>query len=148
MTVEGIFILYGAFFGGLSPGVAVAIAVVHLAGLALALWGFCRAFRRFFSTDDLIVPVMATGIVLNLAAYILSVVPATWFDTREIAVVLPFGAVLAGRLLAGTLDQGVAAAGAGRRAGLLRDRPRIRNGAARPLRHRAAGRRRGSRPIT
>jgi hypothetical protein len=103
VTVEGFFILYGAFFGGVSPGVATAIAVLHLAGLALALWGICRAFRRFFSADDLIVPVLATGIVINLAAYIYSVIPVTWFDTREIVVVLPFGAVLAGRLLAGTL---------------------------------------------
>jgi hypothetical protein len=44
--------------------------------------------------------VLATGIVLNLAAYIFSIVPSTWFDTREISAVLPFGAVLAGRLLA------------------------------------------------
>ena len=100
LTIEGIFTVYGAYFGGLSSGVAVALAVVHLAGLALALWGVCRAFRRFFSTSDLIVPVLATGIVINLAAYILSVRPATWFDTREILAVLPFGAVLAGRLLA------------------------------------------------
>ena len=103
VTVEGIFIMYGAFFGGLSPGVAAVIAVVHLAGLALAVWGVGRAFRRFFSTDDLIVPVMAAAIAINLVAYIVSVVPVTWFDTREIVVVLPFGAVLAGRLLAGTL---------------------------------------------
>ena len=103
VTVEGILIMYGAFFGGVSSWVTAAIAVLHLAGLALAVWGTCRAFRRFFSADDLIVPVMATGIVLNLAAYLLSVIPATWFDTREIVVVLPFGAVLAGRLLAGTL---------------------------------------------
>ena len=82
---------------------AVAIAVVHLAGLALAAWAFCRAFRRFFSAEDLIVPVMAMGIVFNLAAYIFSVIPVTWFDTREIPAVLPFGAVLAGRLLAETL---------------------------------------------
>jgi len=87
----------------LSPGVAAVIAVVHLAGLALAVWGVGRAFRRFFSTDDLIVPVMAAAIAINLVAYIVSVVPVTWFDTREIVVVLPFGAVLAGRLLAGTL---------------------------------------------
>jgi hypothetical protein len=79
--------------------VDVAIALVHLAGLALALWGVCRAYRRFFSAD-LIVPVLATGIVINLAAYIFSVVPVNWFDTREISAVLPFGAVLAGRLLA------------------------------------------------
>lgn len=103
VTVEGVFIMYGAFFGGISPGLKAAIAVLHLAGLALAVWGVGRAFRRFFSTDDLIVPVIATGIVLNLAAYLFSVIPLTWFDTREIVVVLPFGAVLAGRLLAGTL---------------------------------------------
>jgi hypothetical protein len=103
VTVEGIFIMYGAFFGGLSPGVAAVIAVVHLAGLALAVWGVGRAFRRFFSAEDLIVPVMAAGIAINLVAYIVSVVPVTWFNTREIVVVLPFGAVLAGRLLAGTL---------------------------------------------
>ena len=103
LTLDGFFILYGAYFGGLSSEVAAAIAVVHLAGLALAVWGTCRAFRRFFSADDLIAPVMATGIVINLAAYIYSVIPVTWFDTREIAAVLPFGAVLAGRLLGGTL---------------------------------------------
>jgi hypothetical protein len=99
LTVEGILTLLGAGFSGVSPGVATAFAVVHLAGVALVLWGFCRAFRRFFSAD-LIVPVMATAIVVNLAAYVVSVVPATWFDTREIAVALPFGAVLAGRQLA------------------------------------------------
>ena len=100
LTVEGILTLYGANFAGLSSGVAVAIALVHLAGLALALWGVCRAFRRFFSASDLIVPVLATAIVINLAAYTSSIVPLTWFDTREIPAVLPFGAVLAGRLLA------------------------------------------------
>jgi hypothetical protein len=100
LTMEGILTLYGADFVGLSSGVATAIALVHLAGVALALWAVCRAFRRFFSASDLIVPVMATGIVINLAAYTFSIVPVTWFDTREIPAVLPFGAVLAGRLLA------------------------------------------------
>jgi hypothetical protein len=46
---------------------------------------------------------MVTGIVFNLGAYFFSTVPATWFDTREIVAVLPFGAVLAGRQLAGPL---------------------------------------------
>ena len=104
LTIEGILDLYGAGFSGVSPGVATAFAVVHLAGVALALWAFLRAFRRFFSAD-LIVPLLAVGIVFNLAFYVLSVVPATWFDTREIAVVLPFGAVLAGRLLAEPLTR-------------------------------------------
>ena len=99
LTMEGILTLFGAGFAGLPPGVATVFAVLHLVGVALVLWGFCRAFRRFFSAD-LIVPVMATGIVLNLVAYAASVVPAGWFGTREISVVLPFGAVLAGRQLA------------------------------------------------
>jgi hypothetical protein len=102
VTIQGILILYGASFTGRSSGVQVAFAVVHLAGVALALWAVCRAFRRFMSAD-LIVPVMATGIVINLAAYIPSIIPTTWFGTREIPSVLPFGAVLAGRLLAGPL---------------------------------------------
>jgi hypothetical protein len=104
LSIEGILNLYGADFVGLSPGWALATALVHLVGVALALAGFLLAFRRFFSAE-LIVPVLATGIVFNLAFYILSTVPATWFDTREISVVLPFGAVLAGRLLAGPLTR-------------------------------------------
>jgi hypothetical protein len=102
-AAEGILTLYGADFAGLPSGLAAAIAVVHLAGVALALWGVCRAFRRFFSASDLIVPLMAAGIVVNLVGYILSSVPSGWFDVREIPAVLPFGAVLAGRLLAGSL---------------------------------------------
>ena len=100
VTIQGILIVYGADFLGMSPGVAAAIAVVHLTGLALALWALCRAFRRFFSASDLIVPVLTTGIVINLAIYIPSIIPTTWFATREIQAVLPLGAVLAGRLLA------------------------------------------------
>jgi hypothetical protein len=102
LTAVGVLKLYGADLTGTS-GVTAAFAAVHLAGLVLALWGICRAYRRFFSTTDLVVPVMATGIAVNLAAYIFSTVPATWFDAREIAAVLPFGAVLAGRQLAGPL---------------------------------------------
>jgi len=105
LTIEGILNLYGADFVGMPVGPALAVAIVHLAGVALALWGFCRAYRRFFSSTDLIVPVLATGIVFNVAAYAFSVVPSTWFDTREIAAVLPLGAVLAGRQLAEPLSR-------------------------------------------
>jgi hypothetical protein len=102
LSIEGILNLYGADFVGLSWGWTLVTALVHLVGVALALAGFFLAMRRLFS-GDLILPVMATGVVFNLVFYILSTVPATWFDTREIAVVLPFGAVLAGRQLAGPL---------------------------------------------
>jgi hypothetical protein len=82
--------------------VAIVIAVVHLVGVGLAVWGVCRAFRRFFS-GDLITSLLAAAIVINLAAYVFSIDPQTLFDTREILALLPFGAVLAGRLLSGSL---------------------------------------------
>jgi hypothetical protein len=115
LTMEGILNIYGADFFGVSAGnaggpasgslgttVAVVIALVHLVGVGLAIWGVGRALRRFFSSD-LIASLLAAGIVINLAAYVFSIDPQTLFDTREIVALLPFGAVLAGRLLTGSL---------------------------------------------
>src|SRR6201989_138740 len=116
LTLEGILNVYGADFfhlsngsllgpglGGLPLAVGVALAAVHLVGMALAAWGFFRAFRYFFDPADLISPVLATAITINVAAYVVSVIPVGVFDTREIVAVLPFGAVLAGRMVPGRL---------------------------------------------
>jgi hypothetical protein len=116
LTLEGILNVYGADFfhlsngsllgpglGGLPMAAGVALAAVHLVGVALAVWGFFRAFRYFFDPGDLVSPVLATAIAVNVAAYMLSVVPVSVFDTREIVAVLPFGAVLAGRMVPGRL---------------------------------------------
>jgi len=103
LTGEGLLGLYGAGFSGLPLGAQTAIAAVHLAGLGLAAWALCRALRRFFRCDDLLVQVLAVGILADLAAFAFSSLPRTIWDTRQISAVLPFGAVLAGRLLAGDL---------------------------------------------
>jgi hypothetical protein len=116
VTLEGILNVYGADFfhisqnspfgpalGGLPVAVGVALAAVHLVGVALAAWGFFRAFRHFFDPSDLISPVLATAIAINVAGYMLSIVAGGIFDTREILAVLPFGAVLAGRMVTGSL---------------------------------------------
>jgi hypothetical protein len=118
LTVEGILNVFAADFlhlskssllgpslGGLPMAAGIALAAVHLVGVALAVWGFFRAFRYFFDPSDLVSPVLATAIVVNVAAYVLSIVPVTLFDTREIVAVLPFGAVLAGRMVPGTLTR-------------------------------------------
>jgi hypothetical protein len=115
-TVGGIRNMYGADFihislnwpfgpqlGGLPLSVGVALAALHFVGLALAVWGFFRAFRYFFDPGDLVSPVLATGIVINVAAYVPSIVSARIWDAREIVAVLPFGAVLAGRMVPGAL---------------------------------------------
>ncbi|MGC2006536.1 hypothetical protein, partial [Trebonia sp.] len=112
VAVLGIVDMYGADFvhlsndapfgpqlGGLPVAVGAALAAVHLVGLALAVWGFFRAFRYFFDPGDLVSPVLATGIVINVAAFVSSIISAGIWDAREIVAVLPFGAVLAGRMV-------------------------------------------------
>jgi hypothetical protein len=77
----------------------VGIAFLHLVGVALAAWGLGRVLRQFFSCADRISQVLAVGIGVNLAAYLMSATPTTYWSARELAGVLPAGAVLAGRML-------------------------------------------------
>ena len=75
-----------------------AIAWLHAPGIALAVAAFAVAVWRVPCPRDLVSDVLAVGIVVNLAGFVASVIPAAAFDTREMAAVLPFGAVLAGRV--------------------------------------------------
>jgi hypothetical protein len=50
---------------------------------------------------DLVTGVLVTGIGVNLAVFVFTTMPVSVWSAREIAGVLPAGAVLAGRLLAG-----------------------------------------------
>ena len=103
LTGQGVLGLYGADFFDLPFGPQMFIALVHLAGVILAGWAVCRALRRFFRCDDLLVQVLVTGIVVNLAVFAFSNLPFSLWDARNMSPVLAFGAVLAGRLLAGDL---------------------------------------------
>jgi hypothetical protein len=99
LTGEGLLELFGADFIGVGSGRATVFAVVHLVGFALAVIGFCVAVRWFFRRDAIIESVLVSGIVIDVAAYLAGVQAVNMLSTREIAPVLPFGAVLAGRLL-------------------------------------------------
>jgi hypothetical protein len=104
LLVQSICGLYGAdLFGMSSIGLNGAIALLHLVGLALAGWGLWLVIRRFFSCADLIAQILAVGILINLVAYLLSTTPETYWSAREVAVVLPYGAVLAARMLGSRL---------------------------------------------
>jgi hypothetical protein len=99
VTGEGLLALFGAKPQG--PAAAMAFALLHLAGVALVAWAICRVARRFLSWPDLVSQVLVAAIVLNIVVYIPSTLAnATDLNAREFAVVLPFGAVLAGRVLA------------------------------------------------
>ena len=103
LTGQGVLGLYGADFIDMPFGPQMIIALLHLVGVILAGWAVCRALRRFFRCDDLIVQVLVTGIVVNLAVFAFSNLPYSLWDARNMSPVLAFGAVLAGRLLAGDL---------------------------------------------
>ena len=131
LAVDGILNVFGADFlhlskssllgpslGGLPMAAGIALAAVHLVGVALAVWGFFRAFRYFFDPSDLVPPVLATALVVNVAVYVLSIAPVTLFDTRDIVAVLPFGAVLAGRMVPWYAGRVAATAEAGHGLGL------------------------------
>lgn len=99
LTAEGLLALFGADFVG-ARGANLLFAVVHLAGVALALWAMALVLRRFFTGAGLIDQVLWVAVVLNVALYLPSTL-VTLLNSRELAVVLPFAAVLTARALAG-----------------------------------------------
>jgi len=112
-TFQGVLELFGANFYQARPGIEVAFAVVHLTGAVLVACGVVLALVRFFRFQDLVIPVLAVGIVLNLAAYLTSLRSHGILDTREIGGVLGLGAALAGRMFG---ERALAAVLAARRA--------------------------------
>jgi hypothetical protein len=105
VTAEGLLALFGAKPQG--PAAALAFALVHLAGVALVVWAMARVARHFLSWPDMISQILLVAMVINVVAYVPSTLAdATDLNAREFAIVLPFGAVLAGR----TLAPGLAAA--------------------------------------
>jgi hypothetical protein len=110
---QGLLMLFGADISGASSAsassagpapagtaLAVAFAVVHLAGVALAVAGVATALRRLAAPGrpaDLIESLLLAGIAVDLAGYLAGVQAVNILSTREIAPVLPFAAVLAGR---------------------------------------------------
>lgn len=95
---HGILSLFGAEVTTAPSGPRTVLAWLHAPGIALAVAAFAVVAWRVPNQRDLVGDVLAVGIVVNLAGFVASVIPATPFDTREIAALLPFGAVLAGRV--------------------------------------------------
>jgi hypothetical protein len=113
VTGQGLLALFGAKPQG--PAIEMAFAVVHLAGVALVAWAIVEVARRFLRWPDLVSQILLVAMVVNVLVYVPSTLAdATDLNAREFAIVLPFGAVLAGRTLASRL------LGEGKQAGWLR----------------------------
>lgn len=103
-TGYNLLILFGANFFGQQTAFGVALALLHLVGVALGLWGVLAGLRGFFSrTADRVTQILVAGTVIILAAGALGNYMSKIVGAHEIITVLPFSAVLAGRLLAGRL---------------------------------------------
>jgi hypothetical protein len=98
MTLQDTLNLFGADVGVAHPGPQTVFAWLHAPGIAIAAAAFGLAVWRVPGRGDLISDVLAVGLVVNLACFAASVIPATPFDARELAAALPYGAVLAGRI--------------------------------------------------
>ncbi|MBV9451791.1 MAG: hypothetical protein JO345_38475 [Streptosporangiaceae bacterium] len=95
--------IFGANYAGLS-GVQLVLAFLHLASVAVvvaavavAAWRFVRRFYWRDGGLELVDMILASAIVVNVALYMLT--NASGLAAHEVAIIVPFGAVLAARLL-------------------------------------------------
>jgi hypothetical protein len=94
----GLLALFGASFQGAGGQPAIALAALHLIGVAAAALALVVTVSRFFGRG-LVDQVLAVAIVAALVLYVGSNFSSGILNGREIGVVLPFGAALAGRTL-------------------------------------------------
>jgi hypothetical protein len=103
-TGYNLLILFGADFFGQQTTVGVVLALLHLAGVALALCGLLIGLFGFFGrAADRVNQVLVASTVIIVAAGMFGNYMSEVVGAHEIVTVLPFCAVLAGRLLAGQL---------------------------------------------
>jgi len=101
--------IYGADYRGLAGG-PYYIALLHMVSLALVGLALLLVAWRFFAGAALVDQVLAVAIVGNIVLFVTT--GAGSQGPHEIAVVAPFGAALAARMLAGSQDSRTRAEGA------------------------------------
>jgi hypothetical protein len=87
--------VFGADYAGLH-GIWLVLAFLHLASVLVVGWALARVARRFFRVS-LADQVLAAAIVLNVVLYLLT--NAADEAAHEVAVIVPFSAALAARVL-------------------------------------------------
>ena len=106
---ESLLLLFGANGQG-NHGLAAFLEQFHLIGLALAGLALLAALIWFLTRVDRVTQVVAAAAVATMAAAIFTIELSSVGQAHEVAVLLPFGAVLAGRVLPGLLPDRVGAA--------------------------------------
>jgi hypothetical protein len=99
LTGQGLLTLFGADFFSPQSGLDVAFAALHLVGVAAVAVALVLALAQLGRDRDLVVPGLAVAIVFNIVTFVPSLFVQDLKSAREISAVLPFGAILAARLL-------------------------------------------------
>ncbi|HTU75392.1 MAG TPA: hypothetical protein VMG38_17910 [Trebonia sp.] len=94
-------VLAGANFIGVHPQIRAGFELLHLVGATLGGVAILVAAWRFLRDRDLITQLLLAGIVANLVTFVVGTHAVELTYTHEMSDVLPFGAALAGRVLAG-----------------------------------------------
>jgi hypothetical protein len=95
-------------FGASTPSHAAltrGLALLHLAGLGVAIWGFGAALRRF-PRLGLVDQLLVAAVLINLLTYVLFTPGALLYSARDYSAVLPLSAALAGRIVGRRLLSG------------------------------------------
>jgi hypothetical protein len=115
VTFQGVLELFGANVFDARSAVEAVFVWLHLVGVVLVLCALGLALGGLFRPQEPLIPVFAVAIVVNVATYMFSLHALDIQGAREIAAVLPLGAVLAGRMLGEPLLRLVQGASGGRR---------------------------------
>jgi hypothetical protein len=116
---KGLALLFGAYLPDLDGPVALSTGVVKIVGLLLVaaalgetvgrvVRGLVRRRRAASPAGgpaggDRVTELVAASILVNLGAFVVSTLPVDLLSARQIAVVLPMGAALAGRVFGARL---------------------------------------------
>jgi hypothetical protein len=104
MLGESILVLFGANYFDQTSATLRLITFAHLAGLAVALAGLLAASRLLLARRlDRVSQILLTAITVMLIAGLLGTHLLDILAAHEVAVIGPFGAALAGRMLGGAL---------------------------------------------
>jgi len=88
--------IFGANYEGLS-GLQMLLAFLHLAGVFVVVLAVLVAAWRYLRGLGLVEQILVVAIVVNVALYMLT--NASGLAAHEVAIIVPFGGVLAARLL-------------------------------------------------
>lgn len=97
-TVYNVLILFGADFIGQPMGISAIFALLHLVGVALGFCALWAGVRGFFTRMDRVNQALVAGTIFVLVAGAFGLYSGAVIGAHDIIPVLPFCAVLAGRL--------------------------------------------------